>query len=117
MLLVLDVLLIVFYYLVLTVFSVYLSYSMCVTMSISIRLYPNLDLWNANILHYITYDMIYEYLLTAIALSPSGSSTVHIYTQTIHRTTKIITNLKDCGPGPVFVSFTMAFALQLRKKR
>jgi len=28
------------------------------------------------------------YLLTAIGLSPSGSSTVHIYTQTIHRTTQ-----------------------------
>jgi hypothetical protein len=30
------------------------------------------------------YDMIY--LLTAIGLSPVGSSTVHIYTQTVHRT-------------------------------
>jgi len=30
------------------------------------------------------YDMIY--LLTATGLSPSGRSTVHIYTQTIHRT-------------------------------
>ena len=29
------------------------------------------------------FDMIY--LLTAIGLSPGGSSTVHIYTQTIHR--------------------------------
>jgi len=29
-------------------------YSMYVTMSISIGLYPNLDLWNANKLHYIT---------------------------------------------------------------
>jgi len=27
------------------------------------------------------------YLLTAIGLTPSGSSTVYIYTQTIHRTT------------------------------
>jgi len=35
---------------------------------------------------YITYDMIY--LLTAIRLSPGGSSTVHIYTQTVHRTTQ-----------------------------
>ena len=35
----------------------------------------NMGLW---------YDMIY--LLTAIGLSPGGSSTVHIYTQTIHRT-------------------------------
>jgi uncharacterized integral membrane protein len=31
------------------------------------------------------------YLLTAIGLSPGGSSTVHIYTQTIHRTTQITT--------------------------
>ena len=33
---------------------------------------------------YNFYDMIY--LLTAIGLSPGGSSTIHIYTQTIHRT-------------------------------
>jgi hypothetical protein len=41
---------------------------------------------------------------------------VHIYTQTTHRTTQITTNLEECGPCPVFVSFTLAFALQLRKK-
>ena len=35
-----------------------------------------------------TFDMIY--LLTAIGLTPSGSSTVHIYTQKIHRTTQRI---------------------------
>ena len=28
------------------------------------------------------------YVLTAIWLSPGGSSTVYIYTQTIHRTTQ-----------------------------
>jgi len=28
------------------------------------------------------------YLLTAIGLSPGGSSTVHIYIQTVHRTTQ-----------------------------
>jgi hypothetical protein len=28
------------------------------------------------------------YLLTAIGLPPGGSSTVHIYTQTIHKTTQ-----------------------------
>jgi len=28
------------------------------------------------------------YLLNAIGLTPSGSSTVHIYTQTIHRSTQ-----------------------------
>jgi len=31
----------------------------------------------------MVYDMIY---LTAIGLTPGGSGTVHIYTQTIHRT-------------------------------
>ena len=31
------------------------------------------------------------YLLTAIGLSPGGSGTVHIYTQTIYRTTQITT--------------------------
>jgi len=33
----------------------------------------------------IKYDMIY---LTEIGLTPVGSSTVHIYIQTIHRTTQ-----------------------------
>jgi len=28
------------------------------------------------------------YLLTAIGLTPGGSSTVHIYTQTVHGTTQ-----------------------------
>jgi len=32
--------------------------------------------------------MIYLRVLTAIGFSPGGSSTVHIYTQTIHRTTQ-----------------------------
>jgi len=31
------------------------------------------------------------YLLTEIALTPGGSSTVHIYTQTIYRTTQLTT--------------------------
>jgi hypothetical protein len=41
---------------------------------------------------------------------------VHIYTQTIHRTTQITTNVEESGSCPVFTSFTLAFALQLRKK-
>jgi hypothetical protein len=52
--------------------------------------------------------MIY---LTAIGLTPGGSSTVNIYTQTIHRTTQF-TNLEECGPSPVFARYTLAFALQ-----
>ena len=47
------------------------------------------------------------YLFTAVGLTPGGSSTLHIYRQTKHRTTQL-TN--------VFVSYTLAFALQLRKK-
>ena len=71
------------------------------------------------------------YLLTAIGLTPGGSSTVHIYTQTIHRTTQLTTlvgrlsgirtqsgqtNWEECGPCPVFASYILAFVLQLRKK-
>jgi len=39
---------------------------------------------------------------------------MHIYTQTIHRTTQLI--CEECGPCPVFASYTLTFALQLRKK-
>jgi hypothetical protein len=75
------------------------------------------------------YDMIY--LLTAVGLTPGGNNTVHIYTQTIHRTTQLTilvgrlsgirtqigqTNWEECGPCPVFVSYTLTFALQLREK-
>jgi hypothetical protein len=67
-------------------------------------------------------DMIY--MSAAVGLTPGGSGTVHIYTQTIHRTThnnKTIritkqTNLEECWPCPVFAGFTQAFALQLREK-
>jgi hypothetical protein len=59
------------------------------------------------------------YLLTAIGLSPGGST--HLHTNSTqnntnnNRTTQITTNLEECGPCPVFASFTLAFALQLRK--
>jgi hypothetical protein len=65
------------------------------------------------------------YLSTAIGLTPGGSGTAHIYTQTIHRTTQIrtihrttqiTTNFEECGSCPIFASFTPTFALQLRKK-
>jgi len=35
--------------------------------------------------------LILIYLLTAIGFTPGGSSTVHIYNQTIHRTTQLTT--------------------------
>jgi hypothetical protein len=58
------------------------------------------------------FDMIYW--LTAVGLTPGASSTVHSYTQTIHRTTQLI--CEECGPCPVLAIYTLAFALQLRKK-
>jgi hypothetical protein len=84
----------------------------------------------------VWYDMIY--LLAAIGLKTGGSSTVHIYTQIVHRTTKKRTihrtkqkihrttkkqyieqhknKLEQCGPCPFLVSYILAFALQLRKQ-
>ena len=67
------------------------------------------------------------YLLTAIVLKPGGSSTVHIYARTTQLTTLVErfsgirtqsgqTNWADCGLCSVFASYTLAFALQLRKK-
>jgi len=40
---------------------------------------------------YKVNKLILIYLLTAIGLTPGGTSTVHIYTQTIHRTTQLTT--------------------------
>jgi hypothetical protein len=54
--------------------------------------------------------MIY---LTAIGLTPGGSSTVYIYTQTIQRATQI---RKSAGRTQSFARYTLAFALQLKKK-
>ena len=110
-------------------------YTCCILqrfLSIWVRLLPRtLPLWMIpnnrgvniarNLIYYTpTNDMIY--LLTAIGLSPGGSSTVHIYTQTVHRTKQNKqyieqhNNLGECGPCPVLARFTLAFALQLRKK-
>jgi hypothetical protein len=60
------------------------------------------------------------YLITAIRLSSGGST--HLHTNSTwnntnnNRTTQITTNVEECGPCPVFTSFTVAFTLQLRKK-
>jgi hypothetical protein len=65
--------------------------------------------------------IIYIYL-TAIGLTPGGSSTVHIYTQTVTQNTENGTyitikrkHLGSVGPCPAFASCTMEFTLQLRK--
>ena len=61
-------------------------------------------------------------MLAAIGMTPGGSSTVHIYTQTIYRPTqnKQYTeqhkNFGECRPCPTFPGFTLAFALKLRKR-
>jgi hypothetical protein len=69
--------------------------------------------------HVVTwYGMVY--LLTAIGLSPGGSTHLHTNNKqnntNNNQTTQITTNVEECGPCPVFASFTLAFALQLRKK-
>jgi len=48
-------------------------------------------------------------------LSPGGSSTVHIYTQTVHRTTQNKqyieqhNNLGKCGPCPILASHSYSY--------
>jgi hypothetical protein len=63
------------------------------------------------------YDGIY--FLTAIGLTPGGSSRVHIYTHTHTHThyTELPSQLigNSAEQCPVFASYTLAFALQLRK--
>ena len=53
------------------------------------------------------------YLLTAIGLSHTNNTQDNTNN---NRTTQITNNVEECGPCPVFASFTPAFALQLRKK-
>jgi hypothetical protein len=53
------------------------------------------------------YDI--RYLFTALGSTPGGSGTVHIYTQTVDRTTQF-PNWEECGPCPVFANYTLAFA-------
>jgi hypothetical protein len=64
------------------------------------------------------------YLLTAVGLNPMAvvryTFTHKQYieqqlTQTIHRTTQL-TNWEGYRPCPVFASYTLAYALRLRKK-
>jgi len=49
--------------------------------SCQLRSQADLPFWESVMIH----------LLTAIWLTPDGSITVHIYTQTVHRTTQITT--------------------------
>jgi hypothetical protein len=60
------------------------------------------------------------YLLTAIGLSPGGST--HLHTNNTqnntnnNRTTQITNNVKECGPCPVFASFYPGICLTTEKK-
>ena len=103
---------------------------LCGRHSLSLKLLDRFIL-NSIFHFYKGLDMMI-YLLTAIVLTSGGSSTVHIYTQTVHRTTQLKTlvlrlsgirtqsdqtNCEECEPCPVFTSYTLAFALRLRKKQ
>ena len=52
----------------------------------------------------------------------SAGGRTHLHTNSTENktnnnpTTQITANVEECGPCPVFASFTLAFALQLRKK-
>jgi hypothetical protein len=70
--------------------------------------------------------MILIYLLTVSGLPPGGSLyNTHLHTNNTQNNTKFEHNtkfenntksLEECGPCPDLASFTLAFALQLRKK-
>jgi hypothetical protein len=62
----------------------------------------------------ITHTHTHTHMLTAFGLTPVGSSTVHTYTQTMYGTTQL--KWEECGLCSVFASYTLPFALQLRKK-
>ena len=65
---------------------------------------------------YLTQNLNHtDIFVNVIGMTTGGSNTVHIYKQTIRRTTQL-TNWEECGPCPVFASYNLAFALQLRKK-
>jgi len=61
----------------------------------------------------VQYSTVHIYTQT-VQYSTVKYGTVHIYTQTVHRTTQLI--WEQCWPCPVLASYTLAFALQLRKK-
>jgi len=50
------------------------------------------------------------YLLTAIGLSPGGSSTVHIYTQTIHRTTQQFGKVQAVPPSWLVIPWHLPYS-------
>jgi hypothetical protein len=87
-----------------------------------------------NTIFFFILILISIYLSTAIGLAPGGSThlvdtrwqytftrntqniTINNKTSRITNKTTQITNLEECWPCPVFVNYTLAFALQLREK-
>jgi hypothetical protein len=70
----------------------------------------NMDEWR-----YMIYDMIFincNWVVTRWKYTFTHKQ----YNTNNNRITQIQTNVEECGPCPVFVSFTLAFALQLREK-
>ena len=53
--------------------------------------------WGSLVLNLGLYVDVLICLLTAVGLIPGDSNTVHIYTQTVHRTTQLICEV--CRPG------------------
>jgi len=66
--------------------------------------------------------MIYDILVNCSWVNTRWQwYSTHLHTNNIYNTTnndratQITTNLEECGPCHVFASFTLTFALQLRK--
>ena len=55
----------------------------------------NLSFYNSSCIQWIWKRYYLMYLLTAVGLAPGGSSTVHIYIQTIHRATQWKENIQN----------------------
>jgi hypothetical protein len=66
------------------------------------------------------YILLYDIFINYSWIVTRGST--HLHTSNTqnntnnNRTTQITNSVEECGPCPVFVSFTLAFGLQLRKK-
>jgi hypothetical protein len=76
---------------------------------------------NADIVRFIkSRRIITIYLLTAIGLSPGGST--HLHTKNTQNntnnnwTTQITNNVEECGPCPVFASFYPGICLTTEEK-
>jgi len=62
-----------------------------VLLAVNIKYITNTTKGNTQKRWILMIKMLMIYLSKAIGFTPGGSNTVHIYTQTIHRTTQITT--------------------------